>query len=132
MKCLDLKTEKRILHVGCGNSELQDKLYEEGYHKIDNIDISAVVIDQMNKSKELKGYSEMTFEVMDVKEMRYKDRSFDMVLDKSTIDTLMCTDNPILNVAKMTEEIYRVLKDDGVYFVLSYASPSTRLEHITR
>lgn len=124
--------EKRILHLGCGNSALQDELYEAGYHKITNVDISGVVIEQMEKVKAEKGYSEMVFEVQDVRRMDYPAGSFEMVLDKSTIDTLMCSDNPITNVASMIDEAYRVLVPGGVYFVLSYASPATRLEHFTR
>lgn len=118
--------------MGCGNSALQDRLYEAGYHAITNIDISGVVIEQMNKVREQKGYHHMTYEVGDVRHLRFPNETFDMVLDKSTIDTLMCTDNPITNVAKMVDEAYRVLVPDGVYFVLSYASAATRLEHITR
>jgi len=48
---LDHNKDKKILHIGCGNSQLQDRLYEKGYHKIINIDISSVVIEQMNKNK---------------------------------------------------------------------------------
>lgn len=59
------------MHIGCGNSQLQDRLYEKGYHKIINIDISSVVIDQMNKNKDEHKYDEMIFEVMDVKNMQY-------------------------------------------------------------
>lgn len=55
-----------------------------------------------------------------------------MAIDKSTIDTLMCSDNPIMNTAMMVDEIYRVLRPNGIYFVLSYASAATRIEHITR
>ncbi len=43
----------------------------------------------------------MSYDVMDVRKMAYKDESFDLVIDKSTIDTLMCSDNPLMNVAKM-------------------------------
>jgi ubiquinone/menaquinone biosynthesis C-methylase UbiE len=50
-----------------------------------------------------------------------------MVLDKSTIDALMCSDDPLISVCKMVEEVYRVLKSDGVYLIISYASPSLRL-----
>jgi hypothetical protein len=48
----------------------------------------------------------MIYEVMDVREMAYPDNNFDMVIDKSTIDTLMCSENPIINAAKMLEECY--------------------------
>jgi ubiquinone/menaquinone biosynthesis C-methylase UbiE len=74
----------------------------------------------------------MVYEVQDVRRMDYPSGSFDMVLDKSTIDSLMCSDNPLTNVASMLDEAYRVLVPNGIYFVLSYASPATRLEHITR
>lgn len=64
--------------------------------------------------------------------MSYPDNTFDLVIDKSTIDTLMCSENPILNVAKMVEESYRVLKPGGIYFAVSFAEPFRRLEHLTR
>ncbi len=50
-----------------------------------------------------------------------------MVLDKSTIDALMCSDEPLISVCQMIEEVYRVLKPDGIYFIISYASPTFRL-----
>lgn len=131
-KTVNFDKTTRILQLGCGNSALQDRLYEAGYHRITNVDISGVVIAQMNQVKAERGYHEMLFEVQDVRRMPYADASFDFVLDKSTIDSLMCSDNPITNVASMVDEAYRVLVPNGIYFVLSYASPATRLEHITR
>ena len=52
----------------------------------------------------------MRYDVMDVRKMTYGDEYFDLVIDKSTIDTLMCSENPLINVAQMIEEGYRVLK----------------------
>ena len=68
-------------------------------------------------------YPELVYEVMDITEMTYKDKSFDLVLDKSTIDALLCSDTPSTNVAKMLHHIYRVLADDGFYVVISYGKP---------
>lgn len=45
----------------------------------------------MNNVKEERGQKEMVYEVMDVTAMKYADRSFDLVLDKSTIDALLCS-----------------------------------------
>jgi hypothetical protein len=47
----------------------------------------------------------MNYEVMDVTDMKYPDGFFDLAIDKSTIDALLCGDNAFLNVAKMTNEV---------------------------
>lgn len=69
---------------------------------------------------------------MDITAMSYKDKSFDVVIDKSTMDALFCSDSPHSNVAKMLHHIYRVLSDDGFYFIVSYGSPEQRMEHLKR
>lgn len=55
--------------------------------------------------------------------------TFDLVVDKSTIDALLCGDASFLNVAKMINEIQRVLKVGGSYFVISYGKPENRSFH---
>jgi ubiquinone/menaquinone biosynthesis C-methylase UbiE len=87
------------LNIGCGNGEIQDLLYEAGYHKIFNNDISSVVIEQMSKIKQSKKFEEMVYEVMDACSMTYADQMFDLVLDKSTIDALLCSETPVISVA---------------------------------
>jgi ubiquinone/menaquinone biosynthesis C-methylase UbiE len=74
----------------------------------------------------------MIYEVMDVTNMAYEDNYFDLVLDKSTIDALLCSENPYLNTAKMMEEVWRVLKNGGIYLVISYSSPESRNKHFIR
>ena len=74
----------------------------------------------------------MVYEVMDVTEMTYKDQSFDLVIDKSTIDALLCSTTPLVSVAKMLRHIHRILVNDGCYFVVSYGTPGTRLIHFSR
>lgn len=69
--------------VGCGNSTLSGKMGERGYN-ITNIDISDVVIDQM-KQKTGQEYL-----LMDATNTSFRDRSFDLVLDKGTYDALVC------------------------------------------
>lgn len=69
---------------------------------------------------------------MDITNMSYGDKSFDLVLDKSTIDTLVCSDTPCTSVAKLLQHIYRVLTDDGYYFIVSYARPTQRLIHLQK
>lgn len=72
----------------------------------------------------------MKWEVMDVCEMKQLEaNTFDLVVDKSTIDALLCGDNSFINVAKMINEIQRVLKVGGSYFVISYGKPESRSFH---
>jgi hypothetical protein len=47
----------------------------------------------------------MTWEVMDVRDLKYPDETFDFAIDKSTIDALLCGDEAMLNVAIMMKEV---------------------------
>ena len=127
---IGISKNSRILNVGCGNSEFSEKMYEDGYVHNYNIDIADNVIAFMkerNKNKQV-----LHFDVMDVKETKFKDETFDCVIDKSTIDALLCGEHSFMNVALMTKEISRVLKTGGIYFIISYGSPDNRMMHLER
>lgn len=127
---LGIKKECRILNVGCGNSEFSEKMFDEGYTHNYNIDICENVINFMRtRNKDKNG---LHFEVMDVCEMKYKDEMFDLIVDKSTIDALLCGDHSFMIVAKMLKEISRVLKTGGVYLIISYGQPESRMIHLER
>ena len=132
---LSISSDAKVIVLGCGNAEFSEDLYDDpdlGIKDVVNIDISPVVIEQMNARSQEKQRPGMIFEVGDVMSMKYPDNSFDLAVDKSTIDALLCGENSFLNVAKMTREVQRVLKSGGVYMVISYGTPDTRLEHFTR
>ena len=74
----------------------------------------------------------MIYEVMDVCQMQYPDEYFDVTIDKSTIDAILCGDNAFLNVATMLKEVQRVLKTSGVYLAISYGKPENRSFHLER
>ena len=127
---LGIKKESRILNVGCGNSEFSEKMFDEGYTHNYNIDICQNVIEFMKtRNKDRKG---LHFDVMDASDMAYKDESFDLIIDKSTIDALLCGDHCFMLVAKMLKEISRVLKVGGYYIIISYGNPETRMVHLER
>jgi len=127
---LGIKKESRILNIGCGNSEFSEKMYDEGYTHNYNIDICQNVIEFMKtRNKDRKG---LHFDVMDASDMAYKDETFDLVIDKSTIDAILCGDHCFMLVAKMLKEISRVLKTGGYYIIISYGNPETRMVHLER
>lgn len=74
----------------------------------------------------------MKYEVMDVCDMTYEDNYFDVVIDKSTMDALLCIPNAFLNIAKMKKEAIRVLKPNGVYLSITFGRPENRDFHYIR
>jgi len=69
---------------------------------------------------------------MDVRDMTYDDNFFDFIVDKSTIDALLCGDNSFINVAIMTKEIIRSLKLEGIYMIIYYGKKENRIFHLVR
>ena len=69
---------------------------------------------------------------MDVRNLDYPDNHFDLAVDKSTIDALLCGVSSFVSVARMIKEIQRVLKVGGVYMAVSYGPPESRVFHFER
>lgn len=115
-----IKPQDNILVVGCGNSQLSADLYDVGYHKIVNIDVSDTVIRQMTE-KNQKQRPEMKFLKMDVMNMDYKDGEFTVALDKGTLDALMVdnSEKVVADVETMFNEIDRVMRLMGRYICIS-------------
>ncbi|CAM6093014.1 unnamed protein product [Calypogeia fissa] len=123
-----LKTS-RILMVGCGNAVMSEDMVNDGFQDIVNVDISTVVIDEMQKK--YKDVPQLCYERVDVRDMRvFQDATFDTVIDKGTFDSLMCGTNATYSAAKMLEEVCRVLKPGGTYMLITYGDPRVRLPHL--
>lgn len=118
----------RILHVGCGNSLLPEDMYDAGYRDIVNTDISPVAIELMAE-RNSESRPEMSWQVMDATSMDFPDDSFDVVIDKSVMDTMACGDKAQLVIGTYLKEVDRVLRPGGALLCISYGSPDTRLEH---
>lgn len=114
--------------VGCGNSRLSMDLYDVGCRQITNIDISQLVINQMNESNKTER-PDMTYIQMDATNMSFENDHFSVVLDKGTLDALMTDDTK--EVSELAErylsEIGRVLRIGGRYVCVSLLQ-----EHIVR
>lgn len=97
-------TDMRILILGCGNAEFSEDLYDDGFTNVLNIDISPVVIKQMQERNSFERPF-MEWRVMDVTDMNeLANESFDLAIDKSTIDALLCGENSYIKVAQMMKE----------------------------
>jgi len=84
------------------------------------------------KLRNFKSRPELKWNVMDVRDMNYENEFFDLIIDKSTIDAMLCGNYAYLNVAQMLNECQRVLKVGGTYMAISYGVPENRMLHLQR
>ena len=118
-----------ILIPGCGNSELGAALYDEGYLNVTNIDVSTVVISQMDTLYADK--EEMEFSVMDGKKLEFiPDQCFDLIIDKALMDSFLCAESNHTDCQQYLQEMYRILKVGSSLLIISHAAPERRLPHI--
>ena len=123
------KESVKILVLGCGNSTLSEEMYDSGHKLITNNDISKLCIERMKKRNE-NIRPNMKWDVMDIRDMSsYKDELFDIIVDKGTIDAILCGKDPHLNAAIMLSECQRILKTGGVYVAISFGLPPNREFH---
>ncbi len=75
---------------------------------------------------------------MDVRKMDFKTDSFDAVVDKGMLDTILvialrersqCGEKSSENAKLMLAEVYRVLSPTGLYLCVSYGAPQAREEY---
>ncbi|CAN4080601.1 unnamed protein product [Withania somnifera] len=121
----------KVLMVGCGNAVMSEDMVKDGYEEIVNVDISTVAIDMMKKKYE--HVPQMKYLQMDVRDLSFfPDESFDAVIDKGTLDSLMWGTNAPICAAQMLGEVSRLLKNGGVYMLITYGDPTARMPHLSR
>ncbi|XP_023292079.2 eEF1A lysine and N-terminal methyltransferase homolog [Lucilia cuprina] len=115
-----VKSNDKILMLGCGNSKLSMDMYDSGYKNIVNIDISAVAIKKMQEINS-RTRSDMKFLQMDATQMSFENEQFSVAFDKGTLDALFVDDTPEVRdtVEKYFKEVSRVLRTGGRYICIS-------------
>lgn len=69
---------------------------------------------------------------MDARDLKYPEREFDVVIDKGTLDAILCGSESAKNAASMLMEVHRVLKRGGLFFLITYGQPMARLPYLER
>lgn len=93
--------------VGCGNSELSEQLYDVGYKHLTNIDISETVVTNMNQRNAVCRPG-LGFHQVDATQTPYEDASYQVVLDKGTLDAMASEEEGAL-ASKMLSEVRNLL-----------------------
>ncbi|XP_070989044.1 EEF1A lysine methyltransferase 4 isoform X1 [Oncorhynchus clarkii lewisi] len=122
-----------ILVLGCGNSSMSSDMYDAGYHSITNIDYSSVCIDTMSARHDATCPG-MTWHQMDARQLSFTDASYDVVLEKGTLDAMLVEEKDPWKVSSETaclidqvlREVSRVLKPGGRFLSVTFAQPHFR------
>ena len=115
-----------VLNIGCGNSTMSYEMSKTTFKKVVSIDISSTVIQQMKER--YAGNDALEWRVMDCSKMTFPDDTFDAVFDKGTIDSLLCGSDPVDTVHFTLFEVERVLKSSGVFVLISFGDPASRVK----
>jgi len=128
LRLKDLLTPKlakssKILMFGCGNSDMSEKMYEDGYESIVNIDISENVINFL-KERLQERMPNMRWMAMNVSDLTFADSDFDIVLDKGTLDAI--EGSPKLLRAAVFEAS-RTLRPGGLFLSITFNDADARI-----
>ncbi|XP_068605339.1 EEF1A lysine methyltransferase 4 [Brachionichthys hirsutus] len=124
--------EDCILVLGCGNSSMSGDMYGAGYQSITNVDYSSVCVRALRaRHRECPG---MTWHEMDLQQLLFPDASFDVILEKATLDAIMVEEKSPWNLSTRTAatvhqaltEVSRCLKPGGRFVSITFASPILR------
>ena len=137
----------QVLHMGSGSSIFGEMLLQtfDRYHHVINVDVDVETLLGMKKrwltlvekwnrvngpnSDELPYNGQLSFAYMDFQTKHQKhveglddafeshSQKFDLILDKSTLDCLLCSDD---GAAGLICKVYQHLKINGVYFLISF------------
>jgi len=104
-----IKKTDRILDQGCGTGRYSFTLYKLGYENIVGMDFSPKLLEIAKENAKKLNY-EIKFVEGDIRNMPFKDGSFDVVISAGVIEHVPETE-------KAMSEISRVLKDEGYLFI---------------
>ncbi|XP_059778041.1 EEF1A lysine methyltransferase 4 isoform X2 [Balaenoptera ricei] len=97
----ELRPEDRILVLGCGNSALSYELFLGGFPDVTSVDYSSVVVAAMRDR--YAHVPKLRWETMDVRALGFPSGSFDVVLEKGTLDALLTGEQDPWNVSSEGE-----------------------------
>ncbi|XP_037381097.1 endothelin-converting enzyme 2 isoform X1 [Talpa occidentalis] len=131
----ELRPEDRILVLGCGNSALSYELFLGGFPDVTSVDYSSVVVAAMRAR--YAHVPKLRWETMDVRALGFPSGSFDVVLEKGTLDALLAGEQDpwtvsaegVHTVDQVLSEVSRVLVPGGRFISLTSAAPHFRTRH---
>jgi ubiquinone/menaquinone biosynthesis C-methylase UbiE len=81
-------------------------------------------MNEMNRSKGLPN-NYINGNIMDMK--MFENETFNFVIDKATLDCVLCGEGGVDDAIKVIKEVYRILVPDGVYVCITYGNEELRM-----
>lgn len=116
--------ESRILMLGCGNSDMSEKMYRQGFEDIMNVDISENLLEKL-RQKLGAAAPRMRWQYANASSLDFPERAFDVTIDKGTFDAIE-QNKPL--VALAFQEVHRTLRSGGYLLSVTFNPPSLRVE----
>lgn len=124
----------RVLHLGCGTSDVHNHLRRRGFTNITNVDYEPLAIERSRALEEAAfGHTVMEYVVADATRLCSREADgdeasptldwagqFDLVVDKSTADAISCGGEAALRALAMG--VRGCLAKDGVWISMSYSA----------
>ena len=77
-------------------------MYADGFTKITNVDYSHAVIENMRRR--CCKLSHMDWQVMDITDLQFDNETFDVVIEKGTLDAMLVLESDPWNISTEGEE----------------------------
>ncbi|XP_075718008.1 EEF1A lysine methyltransferase 4 [Rhinoderma darwinii] len=131
----ELRPGTRGLVLGCGTSSLSAELHKEGLRPLVSIDYSTACIKEMAQRN--VNVPDMSWMVMDAQHLEFPDGTFDLVIEKGTLDAMMVderdpwrvTQDTVTLVDQVLSEVSRVLAPSGCFISITFSPPHFRSRH---
>lgn len=116
--------ESEILMFGCGNSDMSEKMYADGFESIMNIDISEQLLENL-RSRLAASAPKMRWKYENASALSFGDAEFDVTIDKGTLDAIE-GNKPLLRAA--ASEAHRTLRPGGYFLSVTFNSAPLRVD----
>lgn len=129
-----VQSSDRVLELGCGNSRVSMDMFHDGITQITCSDLSPIAVQKMQRRLEVENCTGVKVAVADMLDLPFEDNSFDVVIEKGSMDVLFVNSGDPWDpspetrklVARMLESVHRVLSPNGVFISISFSQPHFR------
>lgn len=122
--------QRSMLEIGCGDKPIADAFQAAfGYSRVVAVDFSGVIVQELREaaaSGVAAGGAQVDYLVADARDMRmFNDESFDVVVDKGTIDAMASTDSSSereSSCSRIFSEVCRVMRPNACFYLISHVA----------